>query len=620
MIRIERSFLLALPFVAMTLASASAIAAPPTFHEAKAAYMDYEVTRAEQLYRAVADDPAAPSRDRAAARRELARILWLVDGRQPEAARLLSESLKQDPDPCPAALLYGRVLNDGPQPAGAPALLAPFAHTCADIEPDVAVEAVRAHHLAATALPFKARARAVRQALDAWHALPAAARRSTAAARLRLAIGLAAGNGAEALAGWRDYFWLEEGRSVPPAFGIDDARAEAAFHARTPADRLTLARLLLRAGFAPELRQFIADRQLGKTAAGTPEWASITTYLSFRETLEKDVLAFNRAWARGRATPDDAAAFEARLRALLKETAQQLGSRDEDPMPVLRREWGLDGLIGDTNGVMSLHLGHAMIDEDLPVAQDKRQASVRFRVLDTMIENSFSGWLWDGEQAPGGWAEDGQVIVQVRPVYTAGIEAVTAQVLPGPARDRALAPLPAAEAEDLEIARRSRIVSLPGVRMRLRRQALDQLARQVAERHGTGEAFAAAFRRTYWQEINRNSITLHEGRHVLDQAEAGDTLDSAELEYRAKLSEIGLSNSPRLALAGIYGQTLEGDSTHADANRRIIAAYADWIETHAGEVAGFDPSLPALLQLDRLTDDQLRTVVRSIDPANRAAR
>ena len=615
------SLLFAISLLAAASASASTPAAP-SFHAAEDAYNRHEVSKAEALYRAVENDPAASARDRAAARREIARILWLVDGKQAEAARLLSDSLKTDPDPCPAALLYGRVLNDAPTHKATPALLAPYAQTCADISPGVAVEAVRAQHLAVLGLPYQARAQAARQVQAAWHAMPAASRRSTAGARLRLAIGLAGGNGSEALAGWRDYFWLENGRSAPPAFGMTDAEVETAFRQTTPADHLALACLLLRAGFATELRQFITDRQLAKSVAETPAWHSIKTYLAFREALEQEMLTYNRAFAREKTNAETDRQYEARLKTLLAEAARQLGGHEANPMATLLREWGLWGVTGKTNGVMSLHLGHTMVDEQQVVAQDGRRGTVRLRVLDTMIANAFSGWLWDGNGAPGGWAEAGQTIVQVRPAYTGSIEAMAAQVLPGPARERALSALHTAQEEDVALARKHRLASLPGLRLRLKQQALDQLAKRISQQTSEDEDFVAVFRRVYWHQVNRNAITLHEGRHALDQAQfnGGDEtgrakLDSAELEYRAKLSEIGLSDTPRLALSSIYGQSMEGAEGHAIANRRIIEAYVEWIEAHTAEIAGYDPDEPALPQLDKLTDDQLRAVARKLDPA-----
>jgi hypothetical protein len=38
------------------------------------------------------------------------------------------------------------------------------------------------------------------------------------------------------------------------------------------------------------------------------------------------------------------------------------------------------------------------------------------------------------------------------------------------------------------------------------------------------------------------------------------------------------------------------------------------MSSHPAEIAGFDPKRPPLAQLDKLTDAQLRTVARALDP------
>lgn len=592
-------------------------AAAASFSEAQAAYTRYNVTEAERLYNAVADDAAAPPKDRASARRELARIAWLVDGDQSKAAALLAKSLKQDPDPCPAALLYGRVLNSGNDHAAIPSKLAPYSNACAEVEPGVAVEAVRALYLAGLRLPLKARSKPMAEALAAWTALPKLAQERLAGARLRLAIGLAAGNGTEALAGWKDYFWLAD-TSAPQAFGKSDAEVRATFergarHDAAPADAMALAALLMRAGFAEELRLFAADRRLAAVGSLTARWKPVEAYLNLEAALKADVLAFNRAFARhGKA---DQADYEKRLNGLLKSAAVQLDSKADDPMPVLNRAYGLWGVVGLSNGVMSLHLGHSVVDERQAVEQHGRHGQVRFIALDNMISNGFSGWLFDGTSGPGGWAASGDTIVQVRPVYAARTDDLVAVTRPGPARERFIAEMTESSSRDIATAREKPVAFLPGLRTRLRLQGLDDLAAGIPP----GPQFDGEFRRRYWAAIVNSSITLHEGRHVLDQAEYhGDKeLPNAELEYRAKLSEIALSDTPRLALASIYGPLLGGTTGHGMANQRLMEAYVAWIEAHKGEISGYDPALPALPQLDKLSDEQLRAVAQSLDLATR---
>jgi hypothetical protein len=69
-----------------------------------------------------------------------------------------------------------------------------------------------------------------------------------------------------------------------------------------------------------------------------------------------------------------------------------------------------------------------------------------------------------------------------------------------------------------------------------------------------------------------------------------------------------------MALFNIDAATISSANEHGRANGRIMAEYGRWIRAHAGEVRGYDRSLPPLTQLDRLTDQQIRGVARALDP------
>jgi hypothetical protein len=66
-------------------------------------------------------------------------------------------------------------------------------------------------------------------------------------------------------------------------------------------------------------------------------------------------------------------------------------------------------------------------------------------------------------------------------------------------------------------------------------------------------------------------------------------MNDANLEYRAKLSELALADYPRLALFNINSSTIGGGSAHGTANGWIMAAYGKWIDSHRSRV---DPPGP----------------------------
>jgi len=59
---------------------------------------------------------------------------------------------------------------------------------------------------------------------------------------------------------------------------------------------------------------------------------------------------------------------------------------------------------------------------------------------------------------------------------------------------------------------------------------------------------------------------------------------------------------------------LEGDGPHDKAGAKIFDEFRKWIEKNTEQVMGYDPALPALVQLDKLSDDQIREIARSLDP------
>ena len=56
------------------------------------------------------------------------------------------------------------------------------------------------------------------------------------------------------------------------------------------------------------------------------------------------------------------------------------------------------------------------------------------------------------------------------------------------------------------------------------------------------------------------------------------------------------------------------DAIDGRGNTLVMKAFGEWFAAHPGEVAGYDAAKPALMQLDKLTDDQIRAIARSLDP------
>ena len=317
--------------------------------------------------------------------------------------------------------------------------------------------------------------------------------------------------------------------------------------------------VLVRAGFRREASRYVAMHDVQAYA----------DYFAFREELERATLEHNRALAHGAADSD---AFEAHATDLLTGADR----------------WGVFWTVGLTGGYMSVHAGHVIEDAEDRVDQDGRTAKVRRIVIDNMLANGYESWLWDGVRQAGGWATD-TAIVQIRTSYVDSVVDALRLRRGTPARARAEAEL-------------AHLDGLPALSERLKLQAIDQIA------DSTGDD-ATAFLSAYWHALVEGTLTVHEGRHALDQQQFrdGDALSSDELEYRAKLAELRFAPYPRLDLSKIAGGLFGGETSHGHANERILTELAAWAAEHC--VDADDP----LTALDLLDDEQIRAFATAFD-------
>jgi hypothetical protein len=184
----------------------------------------------------------------------------------------------------------------------------------------------------------------------------------------------------------------------------------------------------------------------------------------------------------------------------------------------------------------------------------------------------------------------------------------------GPERQKLIARQSKRGAEDIAALKQRPVATLNGLNDRLRLQSTDQIEATARSKATDEQDVRRLFLAEYWRATLNHSIMIHEGRHAIDASLGLDgKVDQSVLEYDAKLSELALSDYPRMALENI-DRTLEGSGPHDVAGNRIFDGYRRWMETHTAEIMGYDPAVPVLEQLDKLTDGQIREVARSLDP------
>lgn len=577
--------------------------------EALEAYRSNKVAEAERLFGEILADKAASASDRAAAARELARIKWLIDGKADAGLKYVQAAASIGDKPCATGLLEARILREAGRLkrgiARSPGLIA----TCDDPSQadEIRLQTISMHMDVATATGSRDDLDRAAALIDKLAADVAA---GPVGSRARLQYALLAGRAEDALRGWRDYFWLSE-VDAPPIFASGSVAAAFSAALKQGAgddEKLALASILIRVGFAEEARRYMKGS--GVSGSDHPLARRLAIYFEQTDRIRAAALKVNKDLARGRRD-------EKMLAKVTDEATDALfvaTGASGNPVQALIDHYGLFWSVGMTSGYPSLHMGHVVEDRRETVSQYGHAAKVRFLVLDNMVSNGFQSWLWDGSAATGGWSGGGN-IVQIRSEYLRGPPNLAALTADSAARRDLFAQQQGRATGDAALLQKNAVASLRGLSDRLRLQVADRIDAAARARVGPNGDLRRAFLEEAWRAYIQRAITTHEGRHAINQAMAEDPskLQSVELEYQAKLAELSLSDYPRLAFISINGG-VEGTTAHDRAGAQVMRLYTDWMTAHPGEIAGYDSAAPALAQVDRLTDDQIRAIALAADP------
>ncbi len=433
------------------------------------------------------------------------------------------------------------------------------------------------------------------------------------------------GDGEGLLAAWRSYYLTIVGK--PDAGVLNPSRETLDALLPQWRDREPSAAEVARVVVALAASGLYREAWL---AARTPGWTQ-GVEASDPETLE--TLTYARFVQEGSSVTDEhyrrVAIGEGdtkQYRAAFLETAEPLWEaiRWDDQRPSLTlqnliqetsRRFNAQLRGGKTAGYDDLHFGHRVIDEEISVSQYGHEAVLRFVVLDGMVSNGFQSWAWDFRAQHGGWASSGG-ITQVRPAYAGEAQEIWRTLNDSIALQRVREETERESATDWDRAAEDPHAFLPGLAGRLRLQGAGQLLEQLRAEGATGDELQRRFLVELQAAVFASSIEAHEGRHAIDGT-LSTPFSSADLEFRAKLSEVVFAPHPRIAFGGIIGGNI-GDSTpHGQANLRIMRGLVTWLSERGDQIPGLDPSRPLLPQLDLLSDDQLRAAMASMDPLAR---
>lgn len=275
--------------------------------------------------------------------------------------------------------------------------------------------------------------------------------------------------------------------------------------------------------------------------------------------------------------------------------------------------FGTELLLERGSGFRNIKLGHRVADETRVVEHYGHRAELRFVSLGSMVSNGYGSWAWNTGAQTGGWALN-PTITQVRPAYASGPIRAWRLLTDDAERARLDDEIQRDTDDDWQRAEENPHAYLPGLAERLRRLGRERLLERLRASGLGGDELHLAFLAEFERVTVESSIFAHEGRHAIHKARRLLPAFSAEKEFRAKLSEVAFAPEPRLALGAILSPNIGNDSGHGQANERIVRGLVEWMRAHSSAVSGLDPDRPLLPQFDLLTDDQIRSAFRSMDP------
>ncbi len=597
---------------------------------ANEAYFQFELKTALSLFLEVLNNEHADTQDRTKAGRRFARATFLVHQDIARAREILSVAHSLGDEKTLTSLVLSWIERE----AGNYELARAAAMQAAN-EAETEIERQNADTAYATAvldeaanqILFGSKSDLNHDELNKAHILIGgvldAQRGSADPSATALAIAIIVGDGQKALEAWQSYFHVHEGTELNSVLAKPGRILESAFsiwdNSNATADENTELFLALADSRMYRPAALLAMTAINFESEANAEILEILAYEGFLTDLLAETHAYYRRTAQDLA---DKSNYQKTINGLAETLwSKMFWSNDMPPFSrdgfavEISSRFGADMEFKHVNGFFGLHYGHRVADESFSVDQYGESALIRFVSLDLMISNGYNSWFWDGRAQVGGWADKG-LIVQVRSSYSdGGIEAWKTVSDPKTRRD-VEKKIEAYSASDIAAAREDPFAYLPGLARKIELSSYDRIVDGLRKQGLSGPKLRLAFIGEIERIELESSIIAHEGRHAIDaQSFANKMRNGTKKEYRAKLSEVAFSSMPWLAIGGgILLPNIGDGSAHGDANLRIMKGIVNWINAHRSDIEKLDNDLPLLPQLDKLSDEQLRSVFRSMDP------
>ncbi|MFC4633417.1 tetratricopeptide repeat protein [Dokdonia ponticola] len=445
------------------------------------------------------------------------------------------------------------------------------------------------------------------------------------AAETLLGISLLRNDGDMALKGWLSYYRFSDMESVyayfkEPARQLQKVLSKWNTTPLNTEEKITLITTLGHTRFYTYAAMMATVWMYNEnnTIKNNKEIQDIVAYSKYLGTIEKYTDEYYRKMTLEEGSTEDFMSFLTSESELLY-NAITIPEKEKDTFNLralrnlIRSRFGAFTMLGRTSSspIFGLVMGHVVNERVREVEQYGHSADFNFTELDMMISNGYPSWYWE-DRGAGGFAIEGGFLRVKKMFKFLGISAWE-NVTDSVKRKKAENKIHKTVYESSLSSDKNAV--LAGLATKLELDALDQLYNQLVKEGYKGVTLQLKFIERYDSYRDNATMFAHEGRHSLDRIilqEAYRTLGIPTIEYRARLSQIVFSESPKLELANMVNGT--GSTGSGLANKMIVEVAETWIKANTPQIKGYDKNKIPIAQLYLLTDDQIKAIYRGVDP------
>ena len=625
------SYILTISFIIISTFSECSTPEPYSIDGAHNAYFKMDHKQAYEMYSRLFSDSLQSLKDRASAGRNKARMAWLFYEDTQGALETIEKTLRVEAELDKTWLLKARILESDQKFVKA-------LH-CLDAALEQADSEAGRYRILKTRSEYRINAlkpdlkRGNRKNIASesefqahyqeFLELAAPLAGDVNIANIQLIYALLARDGENAYRAWMSYYRLTNNSQVHPSLLKDVDSFESALKSiKENMDEETLKTVVMglaESGFYEYASLFWINNQGKET--DDPKIRDLLLYQSFLEDVNDINIDYHLQVIAD--SPAKSKRIENYQMSLVKRSTQlwnEIHWEGEAPefsreelVRELRDRFKAIAKFISAEDVFGLHMGHIILDDKRVIKQYNQEAEFRYIAIDHMVSNGFSAWYWDGQAQTGGWAGDDGAFLQVRSAYYGGPIHTWSRVTDSVEIAKRFEKLKTQEKSDDSLARKNPYAYLPGLDSRLNYYQPKLIYDSLKAAGLAGAELRLNFINQITTHRLQSSIFAHEGRHAIDKKNDYSS-KSAELEFTAKLSEVYFAYDPKYAFTAIMGRNIGDDTPHGKANLRVVKGLVKWMKKHTEEIKDLDTDSPLLPQMDKLTNDQLRAAMKSMDP------